>query len=134
MKTLDDGHLAITYEPFGGIIRALPTVPSAGDLMPDFVAVGVLQHWTADVAKLSGFHGDLAFRHIKLIVKLLVDQGYRWMYVARQSGRIFPLGEPVEAGDFAGMIKMNLRMAYSRWKCDTLGADDLPNRRDREHD
>lgn len=116
MKTLDDGHLALTFEPFGGVIRGLSSVPAEGDDYPDFMFTGVVQHWTRDVVKLAGFLGEMRPRYLKLIVRLLVEQGYRWLYVSRQQGRIFPFGQVIEGGDFDGMIKVDLDEAARRWK------------------
>lgn len=106
MQTLDDAHVAITFEPRGGTIRALSSLPR-GD-HPPFVAVGELTHLADGIAKLHAFSGRLGRRHLRLIVRLLLEQGYRIVYIDRADGHIIPLAERIESGDWAGWWRIDL--------------------------
>lgn len=111
-QVLDDGRVAISYESRGGTIRALPSLP--GDAGRGYVAVGEVTHLTDGLAKLHGFAGRLSRRHMRLIVRLLVGQGYRVAYIDRDEGRAMPLAERITAGDWAGWWRLDLRAVAAR--------------------
>lgn len=109
MRTLDDGHVAVTYEDRGGTIRALQSKPDDDDEHPPYVAVGELTRLSDNIAKLHAFAGDhLERRHMRLIVRLLIEQGYSVVYVDRADGHIMPLAEQIEDGDWAGWWRLDL--------------------------
>lgn len=105
-RVLDDGRVAITYEPRGGTIRALPGLPGRGH--PAYDAVGEVTHLTDRIAKLHAWRGRLGRRHMRLIVRLLVEQGYRVAYIDRAEGRAVPMAERITAGDWAGWWRLDL--------------------------
>lgn len=114
MRVMADGKKAVTFEPFGGIVRGLERAPKPGDETPDFVFSGVIEHWTPQVAKLSAFNGEMHQRHMRLIMLLLMEQGYRWVYAVRQPGRTLPFGEEIVEGEFRGMVRIDLTLADLR--------------------
>lgn len=103
---LDDGQVAITYEDRGGTIRALNHVPEADH--PPYVAVIEVTRLRDDIAKLHAAAGILSRRHMRLIVRLLLEHGYRVAYVDRAPGHAMPLGERIESGDWAGWWRLDL--------------------------
>lgn len=111
MVTIDDGHVAITYEPRGGTIRALPGLP--GGAHPDFDGAGEVTHLADHIAKLHAWRGHITRRHMRLIVRLLVGQGYRVAYIDRAPGRAVPLAEQITSGDWAGWWRLDLLRASS---------------------
>lgn len=106
-RMLDDGRVAITFEPRGGTIRVLPTLP-VGD-HPAYIAVGEVTHLADGIVKLHAFAGQLGRRHMRLIVRLLVEQGYRVAYVDRAAGRAMPVAEQIEQGDWKGWWRIDLQ-------------------------
>lgn len=109
--TLDDGNVAITFEPRGGTIRALPGLPA--DDHPIYAAAGEVTHLTDGIAKLHAWRGRLSRRHMRLIVRLLVGQGYRVAYMDRAEGRVVPMAERIIEGDWAGWWRLDLLRASS---------------------
>ncbi len=109
MLQLDDGRVAITYEDRGGTLRALQSIPDDADKRPPYVAVGELTRLSDSVAKLHAFAGErLDRRHMRLIVRLLLEQGYRVVYVDRAGGHIMPFAEQIEDGDWEGWWRIDL--------------------------
>ncbi|MGE4340972.1 MAG: hypothetical protein AB7E55_34250 [Pigmentiphaga sp.] len=108
MRTLDDGHVAITYEDRGGTVRALAQIPESDD-HPAFVAVGEVTRLSETVVKLHAFAGQrLGRRHMRLIVRLLLEQGYRVAYIDRAAGHAVPLAEQISEGDWEGWWRLDL--------------------------
>lgn len=103
---LDDGQVAITYEDRGGTIRALNHVPEADH--PPYVAVIEVTRLRDDIAKLHAASGQLGRRHLRLIVRLLLEQGYRIAYVDRAPGRAMPMAERITDGDWSGWWRLDL--------------------------
>jgi len=111
MRSLDDGTVAITYEDRGGTIRALGTIPDCDD-HPPFVAAGEVTRLSGTVAKLHAFAGQrLGRRHLRLIVRLLLEQGYRVVYIDRAAGHGVPMAEQIKEGDWAGWWRLDLLRA-----------------------
>lgn len=108
MQVLDDGRVAISYEPRGGTIRVLPGVPSDDDSHPDYISVGQADHLHSSLVKLHGFRGDITRRHMRLIVRLLLEQGYRVAYIDRAAGRVMPMATRIDSGDWAGWWRLDL--------------------------
>lgn len=106
---LDDGRVAISFEDRGGTIRALPGLPSAA--RSTYVAVGEVTRLSDSIAKLHGFAGRLSRSHMRLIVRLLVGQGYRVAYMDRAEGRVVPMAERIIEGDWAGWWRLDLAAA-----------------------
>jgi len=134
MLIIDDGRVAISYEPRGGTIRALPDIPGDDDHHPDYTSVGQADHLHAELVKLHGFRGDITRRHMRLIVRLLLEQGYRVAYIDRAPGRVMPLATRIEQGDWAGWWRLDLvavrlaapaahRRAYSVWRAELSPVD-----------
>lgn len=107
LKSINDGHVAITYEDRGGTLRAIDHVPR--DDRPPYIAIGDVTRMSADVCKLAGFNGRLTRRHMRLIVRLLGEQGYRVAYMDRLDGHRIPGAEQIEAGDWAGWWRLDLQ-------------------------
>lgn len=108
MHHLDDGVAAITYEDRGGTLRALACIPAEDDDMPKYIAVGEVTRLSADIAKLHAFAGEMSRRHMRLIARLLLDQGYRIAYIDRANGHIMPLATRITDGDWAGWWRLDL--------------------------
>lgn len=106
MRTLDDGHVAISYEDRGGTIRALDHVPEIDH--PPFVAVCEVTRLSDDIAKLHAAAGALSRRHMRLVVRLLLEQGYRLAYIDRAQGRVMPMANRIADGDWAGWWRLDL--------------------------
>lgn len=107
MILLDDGHVAISYEDRGGTIRALDHVPLS-DNHPPYLAVCEITRISDDIAKLHAAVGALSRRHLRLIVRLLLEHGYRIAYVDRAAGHRIPAAEIVDSGDFEGWWWLDL--------------------------
>lgn len=103
---LDDGRVAITYEDRGGTIRALDHIPD--DDHPDYVAVCEVTRLSADIVKLHAASGTLTRRHMRLVVRLMLEQGYRLAYIDRAPGRVMPMAGRIETGDWAGWWRLDL--------------------------
>ena len=108
MRHLDDGVAAITYEDRGGTLRALSEIPEDDDSHPDFVAVGEITRLNGEIAKIHAFWGDMSRRHMRLIVRLLLDQGYRIAYIDRADGHVIPFATRITSGDWAGWWRLDL--------------------------
>lgn len=108
MFHLDDGRAAISYEDRGGTIRVLAELPDADDTHPAYVAVGQVTRLANGIAVLHAFAGKLTTRHMRLIVRLLVGQGYRTAYIDRASGHAIPLAEKIQTGDWIGWWRLDL--------------------------
>ena len=117
-RVLDDGRVAITFEPRGGTIRALPGLPSGEH--PAYIAVGEVTHLADGIVKLHAFAGQLSRRHMRLIVQLLVEQEYRVAYVDRAAGRVMPMAEQIEQGDWKGWWRIDLISTIERRACMTI--------------
>lgn len=104
---IDDGHVAITYEPRGGTIRVLGRVPDSDD-HPPYIAVGEVTHLADGIAKLHAFAGEMSRRHMRLIIRLLIDQGYRVAYIDRADGHVMPMAAQIADGDWAGWWRIDL--------------------------
>lgn len=118
--TLDDGHVAISYEDRGGTIRAMDHVPSDDD-HPPYVAVCEVTRLHDSLAKLHAASGTLSRRHLRLILRLLLEHGYRVAYIDRAPGHVMPGAERICAGDWAGWWRLDLVRA--RLKPDLAGVE-----------
>ena len=87
--------------------RAL-RIPEDDDSHPDFVAVGEITRLNGEIAKLHAFWGDMSRRHMRLIVRLLLDQGYRIAYIDRADGHVIPFATRITSGDWAGWWRLDL--------------------------
>ncbi|MCB1890358.1 MAG: hypothetical protein KDH20_22320 [Rhodocyclaceae bacterium] len=103
---IDDGRVAISYEDRGGTIRAIDHVP--GDDHPDYVAVCEVTRLSADIVKLHAASGAMSRRHMRLVVRLLLEQGYRLAYIDRAPGRVMPMAERIRGGDWDGWWRLDL--------------------------
>ena len=56
----------------------------------------------------SCFLGDMSRRHMRLIVRLLLDQGYRIAYIDRADGHVIPFATRITSGDWAGWWRLDL--------------------------
>ncbi|MDO9596746.1 MAG: hypothetical protein Q7J47_03400 [Azoarcus sp.] len=106
-QLLDDGQVAITFEPRGGTVRALDSVPDTDD-HPPYIAVGEITPLSDDIVKIHAFAGQLHRRHMRLIVRLLLEQGFRVAYVDRAAGHALPMAERIETGDWVGWWRLDL--------------------------
>ncbi len=104
---LDDGHVAISYEDRGGTIRAIDHIPD-DDQHPPYVAVVEVTRLRDGIAKLHAAAGILSRRHLRLVVRLLLEQGYRIAYVDRAPGRVMPAAERLDGGDWDGWWRVDL--------------------------
>lgn len=108
MRHLDDGVAAITYEDRGGTLRALAGIPAEDEELPKYIAVGEVTRLNADIAKLHAFAGEMSRRHMRLIARLLLDQGYRLAYIDRADGHVMPFATRITAGDWVGWWRLDL--------------------------
>lgn len=106
MILIDDGRVAVTYEDRGGTFRALDHVPDT--LRAPFVAACEVTRLSADVAKLHAAAGVLSRPHLRLIVRHLLELGYRVAYMDRLEGHTVPLAKQIVGGDFDGWWRLDL--------------------------
>lgn len=107
MESIHDGQVAITFESRGGTIRAIPGMVQS--LHPPYVAAGEVTGLSGGIVKLHAFVGQLSRRHLRLILKLLLRQGYHIAYIDRAQGHVIPLATQIESGDWAGWWRLDLR-------------------------
>lgn len=115
---LDDGVAAISVEGICGVIRILDSIPGEDEAMPDYAIHGEWVRLSDAIVKLQGFsrkaHGGmrerarLTVRHMALIARWALGEGYAFAYVERQSGRTMPWSEQIKDGDFAGWWRGDL--------------------------
>lgn len=109
MEIFDDGHAAIGVEADGGIFRILACVPSDDDPRPPYVTVGSWSRISDDIIKFFAFAGTgMNVRHIRLILRWALNQGYRLAYLDRLPGHGFPTAEVIQDGDFKGWWRLDL--------------------------
>jgi hypothetical protein len=113
MRFYEDGIVGISIEPLIGAVRLLSTPNRSGE-MTDYIGSGTLVRASHDVAKLIGFSGRMGIRHQALLATALLAQGYKVLYVERAAGGKVALGEPIEKGDFAGHMRVDLVKAAAR--------------------
>lgn len=111
MQFFDDGRVGLSFEPHVGTIRLLAEPARGGK--PDFDASGSLVRLSDDACKLVGFSGRMGIRHQALIVRALLELGFRLLYIERSAGTV-PLGEQITEGDFAGWWRLDLEAAARR--------------------
>lgn len=122
MKMLSDGTSAISFEPIGGIVRLL-FEPLHGD-HPPIHGVGFVRPLWGGVVMLSAFDAQKLTRgHMRLIVRLLLEQGYRVLYADRIDGHVLPLAEKIQEGDFAGLWRLDLTTVPFRRRNDQQNGD-----------
>ena len=109
MESIDDGGVAITIESRGGTIRAIPGLIDGEH--PPYIAVGEVTGLSGGIVKLHAFAGQLSRRHMRLILRLLLRQGYHTAYIDRAAGHVIPLATRIESGDWAGWWRLDLRAA-----------------------
>lgn len=115
MRVLYEGTDAITFEPAGGTIRLLDTVPAAGDDKPRYFGAGQVRPLWGGVVMLAAFDASKLTRaHMRLVVRLLVEAGYTTLYVDRAEGHTIPMASRIEDGDFAGLWRLDLRAVPDR--------------------
>ncbi len=115
MITLTGGGVAITFEDRGGTLRLLDHLPAAGDAHPPFVAAAEITRLNDTIAKISALRGaGVTRRHLRLIARLLTQQGYATLYADRLTGHILPQAEPITAGDWMGWWRVDLGRAVGR--------------------
>lgn len=105
----DDGRAAIGVEADSGLIRVLAGVPSDDDPRPPYLTVGSWSRISDDIIKFHGFAGTgMTARHIRLIFRWAIEQGFRLAYLDRLQGHSFPTAEKIEGGDFDGWFRVDL--------------------------
>jgi len=113
-----DGADAISYEPAGGTIRLLSAPPVDGEARPAYFGAGQVRPLWGGVAMLSAFHGHLSRAHMRLIVRLLLDHGYRVLYAERTEGHTMPFATEIAEGDFRGLFRIELTEVPHRRRAD----------------
>lgn len=105
----EDGRAAIGVEADSGLIRVLAAVPSEDDPRPPYVTVGSWLRMSDQIVKFFGFSGTgMTARHIRLIFRWALAQGYRVAYLDRLQGHGFPTAEKIVGGDFDGWFRVDL--------------------------
>lgn len=109
MEILEDGKAAIGVEAEAGLIRILDGVPSDEDPRPPYKTVGSWLRFSDDVVKIYGFAGPgMTLRHIRLMVRWGLSNGFRVAYIDRLPGHVMPGAEQIADGDFKGWWRLDL--------------------------
>lgn len=110
MKILQDrdGH-AISYERETGIVRLLHASPRDADVHPPYFGALHVRPFCRGVVMLSAMTGTAVLRaQLRLVVRLLLEEGYTTLYADRAARHQIPHAKQIEEGDFAGLWRVDL--------------------------
>lgn len=119
MKVLTDDDTAISFESAGGTVRLLRGLPMPNDIRPEYSGAGQVRPLWGGVVLLAAFAAERMTRaHMRLVVRLLREEGYTTAYVDRLDPHSLPMATRIESGDFAGLWRVDLTAVPMRRRSD----------------
>lgn len=106
MQYYSNKEARLSVEEGIGIVRFLKN-PSGDDI--SFEAVCVFVPLSDKVVKINAMIGKMTRARLNLLCEVLLAKGWSVMYAYRLQGRVLPLGEMMEEGDFAGWWRVDLK-------------------------
>lgn len=106
MQYYSNKEARLSVEEGIGIVRFLKN-PSGDDM--SFEAVCVFVPLSDKVVKINAMIGKMTRARLNLLCEVLLAKGWSVMYAYRLQGRVLPLGEMMEDGDFAGWWRVDLK-------------------------
>ena len=109
----DDQHVGLSVERHDATIRFLSAPAHGGK--PNYIAVATARRWTDKVVSISGALGEVSMRHQALIVRVLHDAGFKWLFTERGHG-VVPMSKMSSHPAFDGWFECDLEKAVARAK------------------